>query len=275
MVLAIAVVMARADFAAEERQWRLAREQRLLAPTGWLAVSGLHWLKPGKNLFGQGSEADIKLRDGSGVIDWREGDKFFATIDRGGRKPDSESFDGPVDLDERFYAGETVFSIIHRGKRFGMRVWDPKAPTRLNFKGLKWFPSKAVYKVKAKFVAYKSVRQLPITNILGDTEPAPNPGYFSFTLRGKKCRLEAIDEGETYFLNFQDRTSGHSTYPAGRFIDLEKRKDGKYEINFNRAYNPPCAFTNFATCPLPPKGNTLPVSIEAGEKTHHPGGEPG
>lgn len=266
MVLTAALVLL--DFRNEELQWRAEREANLKKPTGWLAVAGLHWLKLGVNQIGFGT--DIEIRTAEGSIDWQDGDKFSATLPNGGRVAGETGFDGAVQLNEKLHSGEVIFSIIKRGSRHGLRVWDPKAPTRTNFKGLSWYPPKPDYRVNAKFVAYKAPRQLSITNILGYTEPAPNPGYFSFTLRGKKCRLEAIDEGETFFLNFKDRTSGSATYPAGRFIDLPKRTDGKYFINFNRAYNPPCAFTNFATCPLPPKGNILTVSIEAGEKKHHP-----
>ncbi|MEI7575819.1 MAG: DUF1684 domain-containing protein [Armatimonadota bacterium] len=265
MVFAAALVLL--DFRSEELQWRAEREANLKKPTGWLAVAGLHWLKPGMNQIGFGT--DIEIRTAEGTVEWQAGDKFRAKLPNGGRTPEAKDFDSQVELNEKLYSGEIVFSIIHRGDRHGLRVWDPKAATRVNFKGLSWFPPRAEYVVNAKFVAYKTVRQLSITNILGYSEPSPNPGYFSFMLRGKKCRLEAIDEGETYFLNFKDRTSGATTYPAGRFIDLPKRSDGKYMVNFNRAYNPPCAFTNFATCPLPPKGNLLNVAIEAGEKTHH------
>lgn len=267
MILLVALALL--DFKTEESSWRAERVTNLKSPTGWLAVAGLHWLKPGVNQFGFGT--DIEIRTAEGTIDWQPGDKFHAKLPTGGRTPDAKDFDQDVNQNEKLYTGEVTFSIIHRGDRYGLRVWDPKAPTRTNFKGLSWYPPKPEYKVKAKFVPYKTPRQLSITNILGYTEPAPNPGYLSFTLKGKKLRLEAIDEGETYFLNFKDRTSGATTYPAGRFIDLEKRKDGNYEINFNRAYNPPCAFTNFATCPLPPKQNILNISIEAGEQTHHPG----
>ncbi len=267
MVLAAALALL--DFRGDELQWRAQREVNLKKPTGWLAVAGLHWLKPGVNQIGFGT--DIEIRTAEGSINWRSGDRFSATLPNGGRAADVAGFEGAVQVNEMLHSGEVIFSIIKRGSRHGLRVWDPKAPTRTNFKGLSWYPPKPDYRVKAKFVSYKTIRQLSITNILGYSEPAPNPGYFSFTLRGKRCRLEAIDEGETYFLNFKDRTSGGTTYPAGRFIDLPKRTDGKYVINFNQAYNPPCAFTNFATCPLPPTQNVLAVAIEAGEKTQHPG----
>ncbi len=124
--------------------------------------------------------------------------------------------------------------------------------------------------MKARYVTHKAGTTIPITNVLGDTAPAPNPGYVEFRFHGQTCRLEAIDEGDTLFFNFQDGTSGKETYPAGRFLNTPLPKDGFVTLDFNRAVNPPCAYTAFATCPLPPKGNVLKVRMTAGEKTHHP-----
>jgi uncharacterized protein (DUF1684 family) len=110
---------------------------------------------------------------------------------------------------------------------------------------------------------------LPITNILGDTELSPNPGYVEFKIAGKTHRLEAIDAGDELFFNFKDLTNGAKTYGAGRFLYAKAPKNGQVTLDFNQAVNPPCAYTAFATCPLPPKANYLQVAIEAGElKTH-------
>jgi uncharacterized protein (DUF1684 family) len=162
--------------------------------------------------------------------------------------------------------------VIKREDKVGIRFRNFKAKTLVNFKGIDRFPIQSKWHIKAKLVQ-PAQDFLMITNVLGQTVSSKNAGKLLFEIKGKSFSLDVIDEnGSTLFIVFADQTSGKTTYGAGRFIDIPKPdKDGNTEIDFNNAYNPPCAFTAFATCPLPPKQNRLPISIEAGEKNygHH------
>ncbi len=149
-----------------------------------------------------------------------------------------------------------------------LRVKDPNAAARRNFTGTQWFPVRQAWDIKARWVPYATPRQIPILNVLGMTGPEPSPGYAEFTLSGRKCRLEPITEDDHLFFIFKDLTAGKTTYAAGRFLYAATPVNGTVELDFNEAENPPCAFTPYATCPLPPKQNALPVAIEAGEKSY-------
>jgi uncharacterized protein (DUF1684 family) len=167
--------------------------------------------------------------------------------------------------------GDLKFRIIERGGRIGVRLYDPHAATVTEFKGLHWFEPSDKYVITAKFTPYLPHKEIRITNILGDTAPVGSPGYVTFSIDGKEYRLDAESEGDGLFFNFKDLTNGKTTYAAGRFLNTEKAKDGVVTIDFNRATNPPCAYTAYATCPLAPKSNYLPVAIPAGEQFlgHH------
>jgi uncharacterized protein len=160
--------------------------------------------------------------------------------------------------------GSLSLLVIRRGDRYGIRLKDRNSRLRKEFTGLRYFPVNESYRVSARFVA--DARKIPIPNILGQTEDTPSPGYVEFDLEGRKLRLTPVEESpnELFFI-FRDLTSGRETYGSGRFLDAPVPKDGRVELDFNKAYNPPCAFTPYATCPLPPKQNRLPVPIAAGE----------
>jgi uncharacterized protein (DUF1684 family) len=165
--------------------------------------------------------------------------------------------------------GDLRFHAIRRGERFGVRVRDPKSPLRSGFKGLEYFPAAPAYRVEAEFQAYEKPRKVPIPTVLGTTEEMEAPGRVRFVLAGQELTLEPVVEDPkepSLFFIFKDATAGSETYPAGRFLYAEMPKDGKVVLDFNKAYNPPCAFTPYATCPLPPRQNWLNVRVEAGEK---------
>src|SRR6516162_5455203 len=155
--------------------------------------------------------------------------------------------------------------VIQRANRFGIRLKDKNSATRKAFSGLKYFPVQEQYRVEARFLPYDPPKKIAVPNILGDTEEEPSPGYVEFTLSGQKCRLDPVSAGDELFFIFRDLTSGKETYPSGRFLYTDMPKNGEVVLDFNKAVNPPCAFTPFATCPLPPKQNHLPIRIEAGE----------
>ncbi|MGI8988439.1 MAG: DUF1684 domain-containing protein [Bryobacteraceae bacterium] len=167
--------------------------------------------------------------------------------------------------------GDVEIQVIKRGGRQGVRVRDPNSSARREFSGLGYFPIDERYRVQAKFVPYNPAKQIPITNVLGMTWPEKCPGYAEFALRGTRYRLEPViedDEPNQLFFIFRDLTSNRESYASGRFLYADFPKDGHVTLDFNKAYNPPCAFTAFATCPLPPHQNRLPVRIEAGEKRY-------
>jgi uncharacterized protein (DUF1684 family) len=142
---------------------------------------------------------------------------------------------------------------------------DQQSQARREFRGLEWYLVKPEYRVTAKFVPYNPPKSIPVPNIIGGTFPETCPGYAEFALRGEKLRLEPVLSDGRLFYIFRDQTSGRKTYGAGRFLYSDMAKDGTVTLDFNLAYTPPCAFTPYATCPLPPKQNRLPVAIEAGE----------
>lgn len=264
-VFAIALpLLAAATYQAEIAAWRQQREARLRADGGWLTVTGLFWLHDGPNSFGTDAKNDIVLPAGParvGSFDLRSG-KVTAKLDHSSRelRPDTDDF---------VSAGRLRLYIIERAGRMGIRVKDPESPYLREFHGIEYFPPREEYRVLARFVP--DPKKVPITNILGQTEPEDSPGYVVFQLQGHEYRLRPVidDPGSPdLFFIFRDLTSERETYGAGRFLDTPPAKDGQVVLDFNKAYNPPCAFTPYATCPLPPRENSLAVRIEAGEKKY-------
>lgn len=245
--------------------WRKAREERLRADGGWLTVAGLFWLHEGENTLGKDPSNRIALPDGparAGTLTLRDG-KVTAAVNGSVReiKPDSRGDFLPV--------GRLKLFVIKRGDKYGIRLKDPESEYARNFHGLEYFPASEAYRVTARFVA--EPRKIPILNIIGQTESNDSPGYAVFRLQGQELRLRSILEepdAKTLFFVFRDQTAGKETYGAGRFLDTDLPRDGAVVLDFNKAYNPPCAFTPYATCPLPPQENRLPVRIEAGEKKY-------
>jgi uncharacterized protein len=233
-------------------EWRANYEASLKAPDGWLSVAGLSWLHEGANTVDLPSQKPIVLHLEGGKVTFEK------------RLLKSDATDHPDVL--KF--GDISLMVIERGGKTGVRLRDPNAETRRDFTGCKWFPADAAWRVSAKWVAYPKPKTIAITNILGMTDQEPSPGYAEFTLRGREMTLQPVlEDGELFFM-FKDATSGKSTYGAGRFLYAAVPKGNEVELDFNKAHNPPCAFTAFATCPLPPKQNILSAAIEAGEKNY-------
>jgi uncharacterized protein (DUF1684 family) len=165
--------------------------------------------------------------------------------------------------------GSLSLSVIERGGEIGVRLKDNASASRRDFKGLRWFPIDGAWRVVARFEPSAPGSTLEITNVLGQTQKLPSPGEAVFNLGGRELRLvpvlEKPDAGELFFI-FRDETAARETYGAGRFLYAGLPVDGSVVLDFNKAHSPPCAFTRYATCPLPPKRNRLPVRIEAGEK---------
>ena len=259
-------------------QWRERADASLRRDNGWLTLAGRYVMKPGVNTFGTGEKNDIVFPKGlgperMGTIDVQPG-KVTLKLEPGfTMKKDGQEFTERVmgtALDNRDWVsnGRVAFHIIEREGRYVLRLADNESEVRKAFGGRVWYGVNEKYRVKARFVPYKPPRKIPIVNVLDEVSEEPAPGYVEFDLNGKKHRLDAVGDGEGLFFVFRDATAGQTTYRPGRFLYVEKKPEpGKpFLLDLNRAYNPPCAFSEFTTCPLPPKQNILKVRVEAGEK---------
>ncbi|MDL5365576.1 DUF1684 domain-containing protein [Xanthomonas sp. NCPPB 2654] len=269
-------------FLADQQRWREQRRQELQAPDGWTSLVGLHWLELKEHYIGSGPGSGIRLAVGPArmALVSRVDGQVFLTPEPGAAlrmdgKPlqrrtrlysDHDATPSVVEFDD----GKGKLSLIARGGRYALRVKHADAPTRLGFAGLSDWPPAESWRIRGRFVPNAPGKTLPIVDIIGVTTESPNAGALEFERDGKRLRLEAIGEpGRPLFVVFADRTSGRGSYPAGRFLDVPApNADGSVVLDFNRAYNPPCAFTPFATCPLPPPENRLDLAVEAGEKSY-------
>ena len=274
---------AASPYVASIERWRTEHEAGLKAEDGWLTVVGLAWLQEGVNTVGSGDSAAVRLDSRSapaqvGAFELRAGVATFVPGPAPGVRINGQPATrcvlgtGPPSPDQ-VTIGTTTMFIIKRGARTGVRVRDSSSEARRTFAGLRWYPVQERYRIVAKFVPYTPPITIPIANVLGDLDQYPSPGYVVFTIGGREYRLHPVVEGpapDRLFFVFRDLTTGMDTYGGGRFLYTDMPKDGQVVVDFNKAESPPCAFTAFATCPLPPKENALPVRVEAGEKNPHP-----
>jgi uncharacterized protein (DUF1684 family) len=280
-VVALAAPLQEPSYRAEIEKHRKERIEELTAPNGWLAVRGLFWLHEGENVAGSDPSAEIRLpaRAAKRVgVFTMTGDAVTFTADPSASVASAGAPVETVTMDPRkgeaggvVTDGVTLFAI-RRGTRLGLRMYDPESPQRKTFEGLKYFPLDPAYRVRARFVPHDQPKRIPIPNVLGTVGQMESPGYVEFALNGATYRLEPVyetSERRDLFFIFKDLTSRTDTYEAGRFLHAPLPVDGVVDLDFNRAYNPPCAFTEFATCPLPPKQNQLPIAIKAGELRFH------
>lgn len=286
MLAAVAVDPALAAMTEHQQQvaaWRAGRVERLTAEDGWLSLIGLHWLPVGATqTLGNGKGNDIDLEVGParlGTLSWVDGKARFE-VDAGAQvqvdgKPetvvDLSSGDNAHPIVVRF--GSANFQMIERGGKHALRVKDNQAATRTGFTGIRYFDIDPSWRIDARFEAYDEPRSIEVATVLGTLESYPNPGRIVFERDGKTHSIEALlEEGiEQYFLIIADRSSGKETYGMARYLYAGPAVDGHIVVDFNRAYNPPCAFTAFATCPMPPEGNRLDLYVAAGEKAYASG----
>lgn len=266
--------------------WRAQREKEISAPDGWLSLAGLEWLKPGINSIGGAAGNSIQIHaqspDHIGIITVAGSTVQLLAPSSG--FPDGLTTDGrPVregvlktrNEDATVIAWKGLeLVVLQRGDRFILRIKDANAPVRTNFRGLNWFAPNPDYRVQARWIPYNPPQVEKISTVIGTTLEMPAPGVTEFILRGKVYLLEPVFEGQDQahlFFILRDETSQTTTYGGGRFLttglpDNGVSKPGHIIIDFNRLYNPPCAYTPYATCPLPPEKNRLSVAIEAGEQ---------
>lgn len=275
-------VNAQSEYIKSIEKWRVERENGLKSEDSWLTLAGLFWLKDGVNTVGAGSGFDIELTENFkqgkfGEINFQNGvarlkvENGIEALTDGKTVSEIELLSDEKGKPTVIQTGSQTFYLIKREDRFGIRLKDKNSKERVNFTGLKWFPVDEKYIVAAKFEAFSEPKEILIPNVLGGNFKMKSPGILRFKLGGKKYTLEPVlDEiGDELFIIFRDATSKTETYGAGRFLYAEKAENGKVILDFNRAENPPCAFTSFATCPLPPPQNRLTAKIKAGEKRYN------
>ena len=260
-----------------ERETRLRENDR-----SWLALAGLFWLEEGNNTFGSDPSNDIQLENTSvpakvGIFQYKN-DIVSLKINKGvemscnGLEARSKILHTDIEETPDFLElGSILMVAIKRGKNCLIRVWDRDNPGRKNFTGLKHFPINPDFRITARFVPYDPPRIMKIRDVIGEEYEVEFPGFAIFMLGGKECRLEAEKTDNGLFFNFYDPTNGNGSYPGGRFLNTDAPTDREVVLDFNMAYNPPCAYTDYATCPLPPSQNRLPVRIPVGEMIyrHH------
>jgi uncharacterized protein len=273
------------SYTQQIKHWRTQRVERLTAPYGWLSLIGLPWLEQGANTVGSAKDNAIVIDTAPahlGTVDWRKDGTVtielapdaHATID-GKHERRATLLDDSHDKPTVVRFGTTEFYLIARNGRKGLRVKDSESPTRTHFAGIDHFPVDPSLRIVAKWVPYTKPHTLKMGNEIGAVDTFPVPGKAEFTYQGHDYTLYPVIEvpGDSqYFLVFADATSGKETYGAARFLYIDKPKDGHVVIDFNKAYNPPCAFTPYATCPLAPPENRLGFRVTAGEKVYK-GGE--
>ena len=264
----------------ETRAWHQKRIENLTSPDGWLSLVGLHWLKEGDNSFGSAADSHLVFPNGTptriGTLHLKGG-KVTLTVAPGvSLLKDGQPFSGgPLrpeveGREDVLSLGTLRFYLIRRGEQFGVRVKDSEAEARKKFHGIPTYPVSAAWRIEGRFEPANPPRKVTVPNVLGTVEEQSSPGTIVFTVNGQEHRLEPVQEpGATQlFIIFGDLTNRTDTYGAGRFLYTDPPKDGKVVLDFNRAYNPPCAFTAYATCPLPPPQNRLKLRVEAGEKRY-------
>jgi uncharacterized protein len=254
------LALAASTYESEIAQWRQERETKLKAPDGWLSVAGLQWLKPGENEAPLGAGRFKLARD---KVTFEAAPGANVTING---KPSTQALlkDDQSSNPDVIEADGKKLLLLRRGNQYAVRLKDNDSEYRRNFQGLKWYPVRPQWRIQGRFVPYPKPRAMKFDSTAGGKQDYTSPGYVEFAYKGQKLRLTPVLEEDQLFFVFRDRTAGKATYPA-RFLYADMPKGDQVIVDFNKAYNPPCVFTPYATCPLPPPENRLQVAVEAGE----------
>lgn len=278
LILALGQSSVSPAYRAEIEKYRAERLAELTHDHGFLTLAGLYWLKPGANSAGSDKANQVVLPSKApaklGVFTLTDGKVFFtadpaASVTSEGKPITARemSFESP---EQRAVAsGDLRMFPIKRGDQVAIRLRDLKSEKRAKFAGLKYYPLSSAHRVVATFIPHATPKTIPIVNVIGQVIDMESPGVATFSINGRRLQLDAVYEDERrldLFLIFTDPTSRDTTYQSGRYLHAPLPKDGTVILDFNKAYSPPCAFNEFATCPLPPKQNRLAARIEAGEK---------
>jgi uncharacterized protein len=286
LTMALAADTAATSYQRSIAEWRTQREAKLKAEDGWLTVVGLTWLKEGANRVGSNPSFEIRLPKSApasvGTLTLKAGKVRFtpypgAAVTMNGAPAKETDLKPDVDANyDRLAVGRVKFFIIKREDKMGVRIKDNDSAARREFSGLKWYPVDPSWRVKAEYTPFVKPHTVTFDTAAGVKEQDQVPGYVTFRIDGRygrEYRLEpVVDDNELWFV-MRDQTSGKTTYGASRFLYAEMPKGGvkqagTVEIDFNKAENPPCVFTDFATCPLPPPQNRLALAVTAGEQMY-------
>ena len=263
---------------SDVEEWYSNRVASLKADEGWLNLIGLYWLNEGPNSFGSDPRSVLHLDSDVfpailGIFEL-EGEKVFFIPKTDGIESEGDQittrtliFDIENELSLKLGFQSLRWNIIKRSDAIGVRVRDLEGKAIAEFEGIERYPVSLEWRLEGKFVPYEPLREIAITNVLGQTSQNPSPGYVEFQKDDKKYQIDALEEGDELFLIFADETSGGETYGGGRYMYVNNPgPNGTTVLDFNKAYNPPCVFTPHATCPLPPRQNMLDLEIKAGER---------
>ena len=268
--------MANEEYITSVKKWRQEVNNNLRRENGWLALAGLFWLRKGENIIGSGTDSDIRLParaprrigtfeyDGNNVT-------LNVEIDMPIEVNGVTARTALLDADQEDVPSFITFNdmrmvVVRRSKGVGIRLWDNTREQRQTFPDREWYPVKEELRVPATFIRYDVPKIVKMPDILGAILDERMEGYVAFDLFGRKHELIVSElTDRRLFIQFMDETNGDPTYPSGRYHYTDAHEDGKVFIDFNKAYSPPCAFTDYATCTFPPQENHLHVKIEAGE----------
>lgn len=257
--------------------WRKDREESIRKENSWLALAGLFWLKLGKNHIGSDSSNEIQLPERApahiGYFDYN-GNSVSLHVTAGNKvmvddkQTDFAMLQPDVTENPSFIKIDDIrLVVIQRGNRLGVRMWDNQKETRRSFPARIWFDVDENFLFPARYTAYDRPKMAFFPDLTGEKSEFPVDGYIAFNFNGKEYHLDVTKEDDgSFFVRFWDPTSESETYPTGRYLVTEVSVDGKVALDFNRAYNPPCAFTDFATCVFAPEQNRLDFKVLAGEK---------
>jgi len=261
--------------------WRASRHERLMQPDGWLTLVGLEWLEDGENRVGSASDNDIQLSGGAphwGSVVLENDQLHFTNLDQANVHVNGEPLshsklvadtEGEATV---ISSGTLSLHVIFRGS-YALRIKDSKARALQNFKGVDNYPIDDAWLIDGRFTRAEEGAVIEVTNVLGQVSESPLFGTFEFEKNGRTHSLVCLgsEESESLWFIFADRTTGHGTYGAGRYLYSDGMpKGGRLIVDFNKAYNPPCAFNPYSTCPIPPQRNRMDVLVQAGEKDFHP-----
>jgi len=262
-----------------EEAWRAEREASMQEEDSWMNLAGLFWLDEGENRFGTGADMDIVLPmhatvAHAGTFTLEDGEVSY-TMSRGQRAVmgDKTVNEGDLEVNQTLAHNNLRFVLIERGDKLAIRLRDLRAETFTEFEELEFYPPRRKYFIKGRFEPYDEPEEIEIGTVLGTEVIYYVPGEIKFSIDGQELTLlptlSTLD-APRFWIMFKDQTAGQSTYGAGRFMYIDRPdEDNNVIVNFNRAYNMPCAYTPYATCPLPPGENWLSVPIEAGERRYH------
>ena len=274
-----------AEYKKQHAAWQENRIEKLKAPDGYLNLAGLYWLKKGVNTIGSGSTNSIifpgeaspfvgTLRATNTLsVLFEPAPDVVVNLKSFGKDSSWQAgeiqlvYDDSLRLSTQMEHGDLAWNIIKRGEQLGVRLRNYRHPRLDSLKSIEYYPIDISWRIIAEFVPYDPAKVLTIQNILGTTYDQPSPGRLVFEKGSREFALDVTEEGDEFFVTFSDETTGEETYGGGRYLYTSKPdKGGKVVLDFNKAYNPPCVYTEYATCPLPPPQNKMSIAVVAGEK---------